>query len=341
MQIQPEQFASVLAKGLAPVYLISGDEPLQQGEAADAVRRAASNAGFDQREVFQDDAGFSWNEFMQSADSFSVFSDRKILDLRLKSSTPGPEGAKVLTEYCRKIPGDKILLVTMGKLAPAAFKSRWFQALSQAGVALQVRPLEGEKLLRWLERRMRAHGIGTEEDGLRMLASRVEGNLLAAAQEIEKLYVLFGAGTTSADRIREVVFDSSRYDVYKLVDAAVAGHAGRMLKILQGLRAEGAAAPVILWALTKEVRLLAGIKLQIAQGSAPERAFKNHGVWESRKRLLSVAVNKLSRKDLNFILLLGARIDRQIKGEEAGDPWESLLDAFLLFAGVRNRNENV
>ncbi len=195
MRIRPEQLNAALQKGLAPVYFISGDEPLQLGEMADAVRKAARQAGFETREIFSADTGFEWNELAVSADSLSIFADKKIIDLRLPSGTPGTEGSKALITYCERLPEDTLLLITAGKLASASLKTRWFQALDKAGCVIQVWPLEGQDLIRWLQQRMQSRGLQAEAEGLRTLAARIEGNLLAAAQEIEKLYVLYGAWT--------------------------------------------------------------------------------------------------------------------------------------------------
>ncbi|MDP3588957.1 MAG: DNA polymerase III subunit delta, partial [Methylobacter sp.] len=256
MRLKPEQITAELQKGLAPVYFISGDEPLQLGETADAIRAAARNAGFDLREVLVADAGFAWRELTESASSLSIFSDKKIIDLRLPSGTPGAEGAKALIAYCERLPEDTLLLITAAKMAGSSLKSQWFQALDKAGCVIQVWPLEGQDLLRWLQQRMQRRGLQAETEGIKILASRIEGNLLAAAQEIEKLYVLYGEGHLGNQQIFEVVADSSRFDVFKLMDSVLAARVDRVFKILSGLQAEGVAAPVVLWALTREARVL-------------------------------------------------------------------------------------
>ena len=192
MRIKPEQLSAALQKGLMPVYFISGDEPLQLGEMADAVRKTARKAGFENREIISAETGFEWNQLALLADSLSIFADKKIIDLRLPSGTPGTDGAKALIAYCDRLPEDTLLLITAGKLASGASKSRWLEALDKVGIVIQVWPLEGQDLIRWLQQRMQQRGLNAETDGLRILASRIEGNLLAAAQEIEKLYVLYG-----------------------------------------------------------------------------------------------------------------------------------------------------
>lgn len=334
MRLRPEQVAQHLEKGLAPVYLIAGDEPQQLAELSDAVRKATRKAGFDAREILSHDTGFEWNQLAVFAGSLSVFADKKVIDLRLSSATPGAEGSKALTAYCQRLPEDTVLLVTMGKLPSEATKSRWFQALDKAGVVIQVWPLEGKDLLRWLELRMQQRGMQTGADGLLLLASRIEGNLLAAAQEIEKLYVLYGAGQLSREQIIDVVADSSRYDVYKLVDTVLSARIDRIVKVLQGLRAEGIAVGIVLWALTREARTLIRIGQALASGQDKDTVFRNNHIWDKRQSLVGNALNRLDLQALNRILVLSAKADRQFKGQQQGDAWETVLAICLTFASA-------
>jgi DNA polymerase-3 subunit delta len=331
MRLKPEQLNTALQTKLAPVYFISGDEPLQLGEMADAVRKAARKAGFETREVFSVETGFEWKELTVSAGSLSIFSDKKVIDLRLLSGTPGAEGAKAITAYCEKLPEDTLLLITAGKVAGEAFKSGWLQALDRAGIIIQVWPLERQGLIPWLQQRMQRRGLHAETEGLRILASRIEGNLLSAVQEIEKLYVLYGAGNISTQQIFDAVADSSRYDVYKLVDSVLAAGVNRIFKILSGLKAEGNAAPVVLWALTREARVLLKRKQVLTPGQTRE-SFKNNQFRDNRIQLVNNALNSLSESDLNKILVLSAKADRQIKGQQEGDAWETVLAICLMFA---------
>ncbi|CAA9891083.1 DNA polymerase III subunit delta [Candidatus Methylobacter favarea] len=331
MRLKPEQLKVSLQKKIAPVYFISGDEPLQLGGMADAVRKAARKAGFETREVFSVETGFEWKELTVSAGSLSIFSDKKIIDLRMHSGTPGADGAKALIAYCDRLPEDVLLLVTAGKVAKEAFKSRWLQALDKVGIIIQVWPPERQDLIPWLQQRMQRRGLHAETEGLRILAGRIEGNLLSAVQEIEKLYVLHGAGTISNQQIFDAVADSSRYDVFKLVDSALAADVNRVFKILSGLKAEGNAAPVVLWALTRDARELLKIKLSSAHGRHGEN-FKNSQIRDNRKQLVNAALNRLGETDLNKILVLSAKADRQIKGQQQGDAWETLLAICLMFA---------
>jgi DNA polymerase-3 subunit delta len=332
MRLKPEQLTASLAKGLAPVYLLSSDEPLQLGEMADAIRQAAKANGYENREILTVDTSFQWQELTASADSLSIFSDKKVIDLRFGAASPGADGSKAFCAYCARIPEDTLLLITIGQLKKEALKSRWFQAIEDVGVTIQAWPLEGHDLNHWLQQRLKKRGLQTDQEGLKILASRIEGNLLAAAQEIEKLYVLFGNGQITSQQMADAVADSSRFDVFKLMDVILSGNVDKLYKVLSALQAEGIAAPVVLWAITREARALIKIKCALEQGQNKDLVFRNNQVWDKRKPLVNTALNRLNLTDLNQVLIASAKADRQIKGQQAGDAWESLLLICLRFA---------
>lgn len=335
MRLKPEQLTSSLQKNLGAVYLLSGDEPLQILELADSIRQAAKHAGFLQREIFSTDTGFEWSEITTAASSLSIFGDKKVLDVRVPNASFGNEGAKTLIAYCDRLPSDTVLLITSGKLNSASMKTRWFEAVDKVGITIQVRQLEGEELNQWLQNRLQQRGLYADREGLTLLATRVEGNLLAAAQEIEKLYVLYGAAQLSSAQIFDAVADSSRYDVFKLVDAILAANVNRIFKVLAGLRAEGVAPPVVLWALMREARSLCKIKIAIADGQNKDVVFRNNQIWDKRVALVDKAIKRLSRNQLFDILTLSAKADRQAKGQESGDAWETILNVCLLFTELK------
>lgn len=330
MRLKPEQLDGALKK-LAAVYLISGDEPLQSGEAADAIRKAAKQAGYNTREVFSVETGFEWNELLVAANSLSIFADKKLIDLRLPSGKPGTEGSKVLSEYCQRLPEDTLLLITAPKLTAATLKSKWCQSIDKAGAIIQIWPLDGADLVQWLQRRAQKRGLQIALDGIRVLASRIEGNLLAASQEIEKLYILYGESAISKQAVENVVADSARFDVFKLTDCVLTGRVTRAIKILNGLKAEGIAAPVVVWALAREARLLINIQSALKQGQNKELVFKNNRLWDKRKQLVNTALSRIKKQQLQQVLLLSSKADRQIKGQEKGDYWETLVSICLLF----------
>jgi len=330
VRLNAEQFFGAL-KQLSPVYFVTGDEPLQQGEVADAIRLAAKKAGYLTREVLSVDAGFEWGELAVAADSMSLFADKKLIDLRLPSGKPGTEGAKALIDYCQRLPDDTLLLITSAKVTGATLKTKWCQALDQAGAIVQVWPLEGGALIQWLQRRAQKRGLQIAPEGIKLLASRIEGNLLAAAQEIEKLYILYGEEPISKSAVEQVVADSARFDVFKLTDCVLAGRKSRAIKILNGLKAEGIAAPVVLWALARETRMLININTAIAQGQNKELVLKNNRLWDKRKQLVNAILGRINSQQLQEILQLCAKTDRQIKGQQQGDCWETLLQLCMLF----------
>lgn len=329
MILKPQQLTGVLQRGLAPVYLIGGDEPQQLGESTDTVRKAAKDRGFLAREIFFADKQFDWKQLNVASQTLSLFDDKKIIDLKL-SGPPGQEGAKALCEFCLRSPEDSLLIVTAGKLTKDAQKSSWFKAIENAGCVVLVWPLSGQELIRWIEDRLQARGLRAEAGAAKLLADRVEGNLLAAAQEVEKLYVLYGEGNLTSAQIRDVVSDSSRYDVFALIESALAGQAGKVLKIIASLKAEGAAS-LALWAVAREARLISGYKAAPDQRER-DYVLKSQGVWGERRQWVDNASKRLSQTDLNRILVLNAKADRQIKGQQTGDPWETLLAACLSLA---------
>jgi len=333
MWLRVDQLATALAKNLSPVYFVSGDEPLQVGEAADAVRLAAKNAGYESREVFTVDNSFSWADFLQASDSISIFSDKKVIDLRIPNGKPGMEGSKALVSFCERLPEDILLLITAGKLEKSSKKSKWVTALEKQGVAIQVWPLEGKGLVQWLQQRIQRRGLKIEGAGVNIIASRVEGNLLAASQEIEKLYVLYGQASITEQQVQDAVADGSRYDVFNLVDAALSGRVDRVIKILTGLQHEGIAAPVVLWALARELRTLIHIQKRLDEGQQQKSVLMKHQVWDKRQALVMNALKKLKQKNLMAGLLVAAQADRQIKGVQQGDCWDSLLRVALVLAG--------
>lgn len=326
MRLKPDQLAKSLQGRLAPVYLISGDEPLQLGELADDIRFAAKQAGYTARQVLVAESGFDWRLFLAESSTLSIFADRKFIDLRLPSAKPGTEGSQALVEYCRRPPEDSILLISLGKLTGTAQKSRWFQALEKLGVFVQVWPLLGNDLLIWLQRRCRKKKITFESDALQALSRRTEGNLLAAAQEVDKLFMLYGTETTiSLQQLEASVADHTRFDVFQLVDSLLCGDLVRGYKILNELKAEGAAPAMVLWALTRELRSLHAIDGELRQGAQQDRVLAKYQVWGSRKPVVLRAVRRIRVTDIERMLQSCGRIDRQIKGRLPGDAWESLL----------------
>ncbi|MCP5023244.1 MAG: DNA polymerase III subunit delta, partial [bacterium] len=254
MRLRSNELAGRLKQGLHPIYVVTGDEPLQVDEAADLIRSVAKTKGFDDRTIIEADRRFDWNELNHEANSLSLFAQQRILDLRLPSGKPGTTGGKALVEYAERPPQDTILLLTMPKLERSQGSSKWFKALDKTGAVIQIWPIEGQRLPPWIEQRMRNSGLIPEPGVVNMLSERIEGNLLAASQEIEKVLLLHGPGVISLEQLTAAVSDSARYDVFNLVDSALQGKTAYCVKIINGMRREGNPAPVEQWAITREIR---------------------------------------------------------------------------------------
>ena len=334
MKLRNDQLPSHLGGELAPVYLISGDEPLQMREATDEVRAAARGQGFSEREVLDAAAGFDWSALNAAAESLSLFGDQRLLDLRLASPKVGSEGSKALSAYVENPPQDTLLLISMPKLERAQSNSQWYKRLEQAGVVVQIWPVEGNRLPPWIEQRLRRAGLVPEPGVVEMLADRVEGNLLAASQEIDKLLLQQGPGVVGVEQLAESVADSARFDVFGLVDCLLLGEAARGLRMLQGLRAEGVAAPVVLWALSREIRAMAQMAHEVGGGRGPDQVMAANRVWDKRKPLVRRGLQRPAGQWRQLIVLC-ARADRAIKGLEASDPWMLFEDLVLGMAGNR------
>ncbi|MDQ2077695.1 DNA polymerase III subunit delta [Marinimicrobium sp. ABcell2] len=335
-RLRPEQLAPALSKGLAPIYLVSGDEPLLVQEACDAIRQAVRQAGFKDRELYHADAGFDWTQVLSAANSLSLFAEQKLLEVRLPTGKPGDKGSKVLQEYAKAPSPDNILLLVAGKLDRSALNTKWAKALEQVGTHIQVWPLPPAQLPRWIGQRLQAAGLKAESSAIDLLASRVEGNLLAASQEIEKLKLLAPDQSVSAELMASVVADSARYNVFALTDKALRGDARGAVKTLQGLRGEGTEPLALLWALTREIRLLVQIGQSVSQGVSFERAAQQARVREQQKPLLQSALRRLKPAQAQQLLRKANGIDKAIKGMRNASPWDELLDLTLNVAGVRS-----
>ncbi|MEW8396034.1 MAG: DNA polymerase III subunit delta [Candidatus Thiodiazotropha sp.] len=320
MRLRNEQLAKHLQQRLAPVYLLSGDEPLQMREAADAIRHAAREQGYSEREVLDQGSGFDWSGLTTAADTLSLFSERRLLELRLGSGKVGAEGGRALSAYCERPADDTLLLITLPKLERSQTNSKWYQAVDRLGVVVQIWPVEGGRLVPWIEQRLRRAGLVPESGVVEMLADRVEGNLLAANQEIEKLLLLYGEGVISAEKLIEAVADSARFDIFNLVDTLLMGDIVKGIRILQGLKGEGVAAPVVLWALSREIRLLAEMGFELGSGKPLERVMAEHRVWDRRKPILRQALRRKA-DHWQRLLVDCSHADRAIKGLDGADPW--------------------
>ena len=336
MKLRLEQLAAQLQKGLGSIYLLSGDEPLQMMEAADAIRQQARQNGVNEREVLHAAAtGFDWNTLSAAANTLSLFAEQRLIELHLPSAKPGNEGSKALCEYAARPPADTVLLVLCGKLDKSAQNSKWVKALEQAGILMQFWPIKPEELSAWVKQRMQSRGLSAAHDAASLLAERVEGNMLAAAQEVEKLLLLYGPTQLTLEQVEEGVANSARYNVFELVDTALLGDAARSSRVLHGLYGEGIEPILILWALLREIRSLCIMAEQLEQGQPLGQVLAAQRVWDNRKAAVTAALKRHRAGNWQRLLRLGGRIDRIIKGAETGNPEDELLQLTLLIAGVR------
>lgn len=333
MQLRADQLADHLARTLAPLYVLHGDEPLLVIEAGDAIRRAAREKGYGEREVLVAGAGFRWDELMLAAGNLSLFGGNKLVDLRLPNGKPGREGGEMLQRYCERLPEGVLTLVTLPRLDWATRKAAWFNALVQAGVAMELNAPGLSELPDWIARRLARQGQTAERPALEFIAAHVEGNLLAAHQEIQKLGLLHPPGQLTLVQVEDAVLNVARYDVDKLRAALLEGDAARCARLLDGLRGEDVAPPLLLWAFASEIRTLAALRAAQDEGRPLAAALRAERVFDDRRAAaLQRALPRLRAPQLRAALLAAARIDRMIKGLVQGDVWDEFLQLALRLA---------
>jgi DNA polymerase-3 subunit delta len=334
MRLTTENLPQHLAKGLGSLYVIHGEALLLAIEAADAIRAAARNAGFGEREVLIAEQGFKWAELRNSSQSMSLFSSRKVVDLRIPSGKPGVEGAQALLDLCDNLHPDTLTLISLPRLDSTATKSKWFAALEQHGTLVSADDVTLAALPAWIAARLKRQGQSADADTLAFLAQRVEGNLLAAFQEIQKLALLFPAAPLTFEQVKDSVMDVARYDVFKLSEAMLAGDAERYARVLDGLRAEGTATVLILWSLAEDIRALAKVSRALQQSGNMTGALRDARVWGAKQKLLERAVRRFTPAFAERALRQAAQIDRLIKGLRQGDVWDELLQLGVRCARV-------
>ncbi len=319
MRIKAEQLPAQLARNLTALYVVHGDEPLLVQETCDLVRQRARESGCSQRDLFVVEGRFDWSGLLDASRNLSLFAERKLVELRIPSGKPGTEGAKALQLYCATLPPDTVTLVVLPRPDRAVSQSKWFMALEDAGVSVAVFTPATERLPHWIGERLARSGQRTDAQSLRFISDKVEGNLLAAQQEIDKLALLYPPGVLTATQVRDAVLDVARFDVFDLTDALLAGDARRLIRILHGLHDEGEAATLVLWAITRELRSLARLV-----DSSPEqrgRRMRELGIRDQRQSLFERALRRLQPGQVHAAMQRLAAIDRMIKGLDGGDPW--------------------
>ncbi len=336
MQVALSQLGPHLAKGLKPIYVLHGDEPLLVQEAADQIRASARQQGFTERSVFTvAGAHFDWGAVLAAGGSLSLFADRQCLEVRIPSGKPGRDGSQALQELAEQTEGNDALLVLvlLPRLDKATQSSAWFAALEGRGVGVRIDPIERSALPAWIAQRLAAQGqrVADGEAGqqtLQFFADRVEGNLLAAHQEIQKLGLLYPAGELSLEQVEACVLNVARYDVFKLGEAVLSGHQARVQRMLDGLQAEGESEVLVHFTLAEDIRALRQVKEAVAQGQPLPMALRENRVWGLRERLFERVLPRVAMVDLDNLLLAAHTVDGLVKGlrqpDWPQDPWQAV-----------------
>ncbi|SCK11959.1 DNA polymerase III subunit delta [Vogesella sp. LIG4] len=322
----PEALKEQLARSApAPLYLVYGEEALLALEAADSIRAAARAAGYLEREVLTVEGGnFDWSQLRDAMSSVSLFASLKLLEIRIPGGKPGTEGGEALQQLAANPPDDTVTLIQLPKLDKTQQKSKWFTALEKSAVLVEARPVGRSELPAWIARRLKLQGQTLGHDAAVFFADRVEGNLLAAKQEIDKLALLYPQGELTLEQLREAVANVARFDVFHLSESWLAGDTARATRMLDGLEAEGEAPVLVLWSFTEDVRMLIRLGRGLQEGRTVRDMANELRLWGDKQRLAEPALKRIGGKQLMAALAECARIDRQIKGVEPGEPWHSL-----------------
>jgi DNA polymerase-3 subunit delta len=336
MQLRLDALEAHLAKSLAPLYVITSDEHLLALEAADKIRKAARTQGLTEREVLVVERSFKWGELLAANQSQSLFGDRKLIELRIPTGKPGKDGGQALQEYTASLNPDNVTLITLPKLDWQTQKSAWVAALQQAAVYIDIPLVERAHLPSWIGTRLAAQRQSLDRQSIDFIADRVEGNLLAAHQEIQKLALLYPEGKLNFEQVQDAVLNVARYDVFKLNEAMLSGDTARLVRMIEGLKGEGEALPLVLWAMAEEIRTLLKIKAGAAQGKSIGMLLKEYRIWGPREKLMEPALRRLKLSTLQGALQEAAQIDKMVKGLRAkafaGDAWDALLQLGLKVA---------
>ena len=337
MKIRVDQLEQHLAgaRSELPVYLVTGDEVLLHDEACDAIRKHLRALDYSERELYHVDSQFNWDSLIESANSLSLFAERKIIELRLGSQSIKKAESDLLQRYLDDPAPDTVIFILANRLDSNAKKSAWFKVVEKLGLVVEIWPVEIDELPRWLAGRISRYPIQLDREALQLLADRVEGNLLAAQQELEKLALLYPNQTLSASDVDEAVGDMSRFDAFSLADAAMQRQPARVQHIIQTLRLEGVEATLILWALSREMRTLVSIINEIAAGKSYDTLASKFRLFGKRKNVLRNASRQISVAKLERLLRLCGDADQAVKGQLQTDPWLLISQISLGLAGIQ------
>ena len=331
MKIYANQLAQKLQQGLHSVYLIFGDEPLQKIEAIDAIRATAKQQGFAERQSFNADGSFDWQQLSGAYNELSLFSSQKLIEVELNSGKPGQQGSKVLTNLPEVFNPDTLLIIHGAKLDANTPKSKWFKTLEANGLYIPVYPIEGQNFNRWLHNKAQQLNLTIEPQALELIADYAAGNMLAASQELQKLAMSGEQQTITLAYLQSIMLNQSRFNVFQLVDALLSGHIEQSINILMSLQQEEVEPTIINWALSREVLLLFEMKTALQSGQHLNEIFKQHKVWSSKQSLYQNALQRLSIEQLHQLIEQLASIDGQIKSFSGFNPFTAFAHVILCF----------
>lgn len=335
MKINHDQLERHLQQGLQPLYLVSGDEPLLVQESCQLIRDTARQQGFSSRERYYVEGRFDWQDVLMSANSLSLFAERKLIELDFKNGKFAAADAEALQTLLAHGSDDNLLLISMPRFEGNISRDKTWKLLDERGVTLRIWPVERQRLPQWIQGRLRQHQLDASAEAIQFLADNVEGNLLAARQEIEKLALISDGGVIDLDAMTQAVSNASRYTVFNYLDKCLAGDLAGALKTLQGLKDEGSEAPILLWGIGRELRLLLALHRAGADGQPIAQAMRNLRVPDMRQRLVQTAVSRLPPARLYRLLEKARRIDQSVKGIVKESPWLHLEQLTLAFCRSR------
>jgi DNA polymerase-3 subunit delta len=331
-----DKLSARLARGLEPLYVVAGNEPLLADEALGLIRDVARHAGCDERELHVAERGFDWDAFAVGLRNFSLFAVRRVVELRLPTGKPGDNGARFLTALAAEPDTGNVIVIVLPGLDATTARAKWVTALAESAVWVEVRTPPPEQLPAWLRSRARRANLNLDDEAVEALAARVEGNLLAAKQELDKLTLLTCGARVSAADVESTVADGARFDVYQLSAAALSGDSGRAVRVLHGLEREGVPVVLALWSLVRDVLTLTDVVLRSARGGSLDQALTEAGVWRSRKDLFRQAASRWTADDVTRLIRGAARAEQIIKGARRGQPANALLELTLALTSPRH-----
>ncbi|MCL5260133.1 MAG: DNA polymerase III subunit delta [Gammaproteobacteria bacterium] len=338
MKISLLQLSQHLSKQLASIYLISGDEILLVNDTLTAIKNRAAAAEFSTTTTLHVDAGFNWQVFAAEVNNYSIFSEKTIIELRL-SAKPNASGQKILNDYLKNPAADKLVIIVTEKMDAATLKSNWVNAIDHAGVIIQIWPIDVHALPGWIISRLKQAELKTSTEGVKIIADFTAGNLLAAAQEIEKLRLIYGPGELTTTQILNAIADNARFNIYELVDAALQANPEKVSHMLANFNRAGFEPILILWAIARELRNLISIADTITPNNNLEQALQTANVWSSRKALVKKALQIHTAQNLKILLEFAGSIDLTIKGAASGNVWQKLELLCLALTGINLKGE--